>query len=71
MSTRDGNWEIYSADAKGDSLKNLSCNKSTDYAFSYTPDRRLVFYSNREGNDEIYIMDADGKKQNNITGLVS
>ena len=67
MSTRDGNWEIYSADAKGDSLKNLSCNKSADYAFSYTPDGRLVFYSNREGNDEIYIQDADGKKQKNLT----
>lgn len=67
MSTRDGNWEIYSADAKGDSLKNLSCNKATDYAFSFTPDGRLVFYSNRDGNDEIYILDADGKKQTNIT----
>ena len=67
MSTRDGNFEIYSMDAKGENLKNLSCNKATDYAFSYATDGRLVFYSNRDGNDEIYIMDADGKKQTNIT----
>jgi TolB protein len=67
MSTRDGNFEIYSMDTKGENLKNLSCNKATDYAFSYAKDGRLAFYSNRDGNDEIYIIDADGKKQTNIT----
>lgn len=67
MSTRDGNFEIYSMDARGDSLKNLSCNKATDYAFAYAKDGRLSFYSNRDGNDEVYIMSADGKKQTNIT----
>ncbi|MBL7703314.1 MAG: PD40 domain-containing protein [Ferruginibacter sp.] len=67
MSTRDGNFEIYSMDAKGENLKNLSCNKAVDYAFSYADDGRLAFYTNRDGNDEIYVMDADGKKQTNIT----
>jgi TolB protein len=67
MSTRDGNFEIYSMDTKGENLKNLSCNKAMDYAFSYTPDKRLVFYTNRDGNDEVYVMDADGKKATNIT----
>jgi len=67
MSTRDGNFEIYSMDSKGENLKNLSCNKAIDYAFSYTPDKRLVFYTNRDGNDEIYVMEADGKKVTNLT----
>ena len=67
MSTRDGNFEVYSMDMNGENVRNLTCNKATDYAFSYTPDNRLVFYSNRDGNDEIYIMDADGKKQTNLT----
>lgn len=67
MSTRDGNFEIYSMVANGDSLKNLSCNKATDYSFSYTPDGKLLFYSNREGNDEIYLQEADGKKVTNLT----
>jgi TolB protein len=67
MSTRDGNFEIYSMDAKGENLKNLSCNKATDYAFSFAKDGRLAFYSNRDGNDEIYIIDTAGKKQTNIT----
>jgi TolB protein len=67
MSTRDGNFEVYSMDAKGGNLKNLTCNKATDYAFSATPDGRLVFYSNRDGNDEVYIQSADGKKATNLT----
>ncbi|MBK8520470.1 MAG: hypothetical protein WAT20_04165 [Ferruginibacter sp.] len=67
MSTRDGNFEIYSMDIKGENLKNLSCNKAMDYAFSYTPDKRLVFYTNRDGNDDIYVMEADGKKVTNLT----
>lgn len=67
MSTRDGNFEIYSMNAQGENLRNLSSNKAIDYAFSYTPDKRLVFYSNREGNDEVYIMEADGKKVTNLT----
>lgn len=67
MSTRDGNFEVYSMDAKGENLKNLTCNKATDYAFSNFKDGRLLFYSNRDGNDEIYIMESDGKRQQNIT----
>lgn len=67
MSTRDGNFEVYSMDAKGDSLKNLSCNKANDYAFNCSNDGQMAFYSKRDGNDEIYIMSADGKKQTNIS----
>jgi TolB protein len=67
MSTRDGNFEVYSMKTTGDSVVNLTCNKASDYSFSYAPGRRLVFYSNREGNDEIFIMEADGKKVTNLT----
>lgn len=68
MSTRDGNWEIYSMNTKGENLKNLSCHKATDYMFSFFPNsEQFVYYSNRDGNDEIYIMSADGKKQTNIS----
>lgn len=67
MSTRDGNFEIYTMDANGDNLRNHSCNKATDYAFSYTPEGKLIFYSNRDGNDEIYVMEPDGKKVTNLT----
>lgn len=67
MSTRDGNFEVYSMKATGDSLVNLTCNKSSDYTFSYAPGRRLVFCTNRDGNEDIYVMEADGKKVTNLT----
>lgn len=67
MSTRDGNFEVYSMKASGDSLVNLTCNKATDYSFSYTPDGRLMFYSNRSGNDELYLQTKDGKTVTNLT----
>lgn len=67
MSTRDDNFEIYSMEANGDSVKNLSCNKATDYAFSATPDGRIVFSSGREGNREIYLMAKDMKTAVNLT----
>ncbi len=67
MSTRDGNFEVYAMDIDGANLRNLSCNKATDYAFSYFPDGRLCFYTNRDGNDEIYLMSVDGRRQTNIT----
>lgn len=66
MSGRDGNFEIYSMDTKGENLKNLSCNKAVDYTFS-SFNNRLLFYSNRDGNDEIYIQEADGRKITNLT----
>ncbi len=67
MTTRDGNFEVYTMDANGENLKNLTCNKAVDYAFSWFNDGRLLFYSNREGNDDIYIQEADGKKWTNIS----
>ncbi|MBL7726653.1 MAG: PD40 domain-containing protein, partial [Dinghuibacter sp.] len=67
MSTRDGNFEIYSMEANGDSIKNLSCNKATDYSFGNTADGRILFYSNREGNDEVYLSSKDGKTAVNLT----
>lgn len=67
MSTRDGNFEVYSMKTNGDSVVNLTCNKASDYSFSYAPGRRLVFNSGREGNDDIFIMEADGKNVTNLT----
>lgn len=68
MSTRDGNWEIYSVNTKGENLKNLSCSKATDYMFSYFPrNNQFIYNTNKDGNDEVYIMSADGKKQTNLS----
>jgi TolB protein len=68
LSTRDGNFEIYSMNADGKNVVNLSNHKSLDFWSSWSPDGKyILFYSNRDGNNEIYRMDADGKNQVNIS----
>ncbi|HRD57430.1 MAG TPA: hypothetical protein PK504_05245 [Ferruginibacter sp.] len=71
MSTRDGNFEIYSMDLEGENIKNLSCNKATDFAFCHLQNNDLLFYSNRTGNNEIFIATADGKKTINLSNHAS
>ncbi len=68
LTTRDGNFEIYSMDATGQNVKNLTNNKALDFWSSWSPDgKQILFYSNRDGNNEIYIMDADGSNQRNLS----
>ncbi len=68
LSTRDGNFEVYTMSANGTDIKNLSNNKALDYWTSWSPDgKKLVFYSDRDGNKEIYIMNEDGTNQINIS----
>ena len=68
LTTRDGNFEVYSMDASGQNVKNLTHNKALDFWSSWSPDgKHLVFHSNRDGNNEIYVMDADGNNQRNLS----
>lgn len=68
LTTRDGNFEIYSMTADGKNVTNLTNHKSLDFWSSWSPDGKyILFYSNRDGNNEIYRMDADGKNQINIS----
>ncbi|HEV2861060.1 MAG TPA: Ig-like domain-containing protein [Pyrinomonadaceae bacterium] len=61
VSSRDGNDEIYTANADGSDLKRLTSNAATDTRPDWSPDgNRIVFESNRDGNTEIYAMNADG-----------
>lgn len=63
MTTRDGNYEVYSMSAAGEHVTNLTNHQSSDYAFSATQGR-LIFHSDRSGNDEIYLREANGKAIN-------
>jgi len=68
LTTRDGNFEVYSMTADGKNVTNLTNNKSLDFWSSWSPDgKHILFYSNRDGNNEIYRMDADGKNQVNLS----
>lgn len=68
LTTRDGNFEVYTMDAKGQNVRNLTRNKALDFWSSWSPDgNHVLFYSNRDGNNEIYTMDADGNDQRNLS----
>jgi Tol biopolymer transport system component len=64
----DANVDIYSMDADGSNLRNLSSNPAGDHDPRYSRDgSRIVFVSNRDGNWEIYVMNADGSGQTRLT----
>jgi TolB protein len=68
LTTRDGNFEIYSMTADGKNVKNLTNNKALDFWTAWSPNGKyILFYSNRDGNNEIYRMDEDGKNPVNIS----
>ena len=68
LTTRDGNFEIYTMTADGKNVTNLTNNKAFDFWSSWSPDGKyILFYSNRDGNNEIYRMDADGKNSINLS----
>ncbi|MEE3285735.1 MAG: LpqB family beta-propeller domain-containing protein [Planctomycetota bacterium] len=68
-STRDGNYEIYTASATdGSSIRRLTIDRSQDVRPRFSPDgRRVVFVSNRDGNREIYVMGSDGAGVKRVT----
>jgi Tol biopolymer transport system component len=60
-STRDGNWEIYLANAGGSAPVRLTNDAAADIQPAWSPDgKKLAFVSRRDGNYEIYTMNPDG-----------
>ena len=53
-------FDIYTVNADGTSLTNLTPNPAMDRFPSWSPDGKIVFSSDRSGKDEIYVMNADG-----------
>ena len=67
-STRDGNEEIYAANADGSGQRDLSQNPATDRQAALSPDgSRVAFVSDRDGRQDLYVMIADGSDQTRIT----
>lgn len=68
QSSRHGNWEIYSINADGSSLRRLTDNPADDLYPAWSPDgHRLAFTSGRDGNWEIYVMQDDGSSPIRLT----
>ena len=67
-SDRDGNQEIYTANADGTNPTRLTNNSAYDAGPTWSPDSsKIAFSSFRDGNNEIYIMNADGTNQIRLT----
>jgi dipeptidyl aminopeptidase/acylaminoacyl peptidase len=68
MSVRDGDAEIYAANADGSNVVQLTTNPAGDSDPAWSPDgRKLVFDSTRDGDYEIYSMSADGSGQTDVS----
>ena len=66
-SNRDGDWNIYSMDANGDNLVQLTNHPASDeYPACSADGRRIVFASDRGVTSDLYVMDSNG---NNIIRL--
>ena len=60
-SNRDGDWDIYSMDANGDSVVQLTNHPASDRFPAGSPDgRRIAFESERGVTPDLYVMDSDG-----------
>jgi len=67
-STRDGNYEIYVANADGSGPSRLTNHPAEDRFPAWSPDgTRIAFVSDRDGNPEIYVMNADGSSPTRLT----
>ncbi len=67
MSARDGNWEVYTVNMDGSSLKRLTNSNSHDGLPTWSPDgKSIAFVSNRGGTWAIWVMEADGSNQRKL-----
>jgi Tol biopolymer transport system component len=68
QSGRDGNNEIYLANADGTGLTRLTNNHASDTQPALSPDgARIAFTSNRDSNNDIYVMNVDGTGLTRLT----
>ena len=66
-SSRDGNSEIYSADANGRNVRRLTNHRSIDLSPTCGPGGKLAFVSNRHGSPQVFTMNSDGSNVKRIT----
>jgi Tol biopolymer transport system component len=60
-SHRSGDSEIWTMDADGRNLRNVTQNPAWDYWPAWSPDgTRIVFVSERDGDQELFVQPADG-----------
>ncbi len=67
-SSRSGNLEIYTCNADGKGIKQLTFSKGIDTSPTWSPNgHQIAFTSDRSGQPQIYVMDADGVNTRRLT----
>jgi Tol biopolymer transport system component len=62
------NYDIYTLNADGTNLKNITNTPASEWNPVWSPDgQKIAFSSDRDGDSEIYIMDKDGSNLKQIT----
>jgi len=68
QSNRDGNFELYVMDTKGENQRRITNSPSNDVTPSWSPNgKRILFASDRDGNWEIYTVFPDGSHATRLT----
>lgn len=71
VSTRDGNFDIYSMGEDGSNQRSLTNHIAADWYPSWSPDgTKIVFSSQRNARSEIYTMNSDGSDIRRLTNDV-
>ena len=70
VSTRTGDWEIFTMGYDGSNLQNRTNDDTGDDGFpAWSPDgTEIAFVSDRDGDSDIFIMNADGTNPLSLTG---
>jgi Tol biopolymer transport system component len=67
MSSRAGNWEVYTVDLSDGSVKRLTKNNANDGLPTWSPDgKSIAFVSNRDGGWGLWVMSAGGSNQRKL-----
>lgn len=70
-SNRDGNWEIYLMDWKGQNVKRLTNNKADDRRPSWHPKgEKILFESNRSGLNQLYTIKIRNRKERRVRSKI-
>ena len=73
MSDRDGDWELYTVNADGTGLNQITNNEVDDWSGVYSPDGTKIAFDAKHGTapGDIFVVNSDGTGLKNLTSSFS